>query len=822
MGNFLYNVFIFPVYSFIEVFFDYIFIYSSYNILLSIFAISFVSSLFLSIFENAKPENNKNLFIKSGLKICVFFAALFMFKDQQATQQIGFQLSEEYLSLLKIFAFFPILFTFFKLNKFDYSKKNKIFNIVCEIILIPFMLIKPPMLTVFWTIVSCFDYLRNLNDKSSSPRKNHIKTAAFSLLIILFPIITSALSFSFVLQRNKSILLIFLFLGFCFLFFKLFDKFSFKEKDVPLDVFALSSALLCVFGGIYITSTIVAASPSEFSFLGEFKSPLSIIFNTFSQFLGFFVLYPMLLYFNSNKKYKNVLTFFAVLFFIIGFIGFNSMIALSDFVSLSVGLHLNISELNCLKLVPSIINLILVVLAVCAVFALFQKNKFDFLKQFLTFALVIISVISLSNLFNIGVQYAKLAKFHEKNNLSFKNSVTSSTEKFNEKLINLSKNGKNVLIIFIDRAISSYLPMIFEEYPELSDIYSGFVFYPNTVSFYGHTLLAYPPMIAGYEYIPDRLNARTSEKMLDKYNEALLVLPLIFKNNGYVSTVIEPPFENFEWAINDGKIFEAKGIKHFIVPVSDDITFDKSVEINSFKRNFFYFNIFTSVPSFLKKMVYKNGAYKKLYHDAKETVFDKYLLREYEKLSDLSEMTSISDDYKNTFTVFNNGILHINNYFDGFCAVHYKLEKDAFFLIGNYLNFLKEKGVYDNTRIIIVSDHGHWKQANNQINIKYTSFNPLLMVKDFNSNAEFKHDKAFMTNADATIFAVKNIIKNPVNPFSGKNIISFVNKDNIRIYIDNRSTPDSYKGTGCLQKGDNYYEVHSDISDDKNWSSGKL
>ena len=67
MGNFLYNVFIFPVYSFIEVFFDYIFIYSSYNILLSIFAISFVSSLFLSIFENAKPENNKNLFIKSGL-----------------------------------------------------------------------------------------------------------------------------------------------------------------------------------------------------------------------------------------------------------------------------------------------------------------------------------------------------------------------------------------------------------------------------------------------------------------------------------------------------------------------------------------------------------------------------------------------------------------------------------------------------------------------------------------------------------------------------------------------------------------------------------
>ena len=822
MGNFLYNVFIFPVYSLIEVIFDYIFVYSSYNLLLSIFAISFVSSLFLSIFENAESENNKNLFIKSGLKICIFFAALFMFKDQQATQQIGFQLSEKYLSLLKIFAFFPILITVLKLSRFNYSSKSKIFNIFCEIILIPFMLIKPPMLSVFWTIVSGFDYLRNLKDKSPSPQKNHLKTIVFSLLIILLPIITTALSFSFVMQRNKSILFILLFLGLGFLFWKLFDKFSFEEKDAHADVFALASALLCVFGGIYITSTIVAASPSEFSFLGEFKSPLSIIFNTFSQFLGFFVLYPMLLYFNSSKKYKNILSFFAVLSFVIAFIGFNSMIALSDFTSLSVGLQLNISELNCLKLVPSIVNLLLVVLAVCAVFVIFKKNKFDFLKKFLTFALVIISIISLMNLFNISVQYSKLAKYHENNNISFAKSVTSSTEKFNEKLINLSKNGKNVLIIFIDRAISSYLPMIFEEYPELKEIYSGFVYYPNTVSFYGHTLLAYPPMIAGYEYTPDKLNARTSEKMLDKYNEALLMLPLLFKNNGYTSTVIEPPFENFEWLIKDGKIFEKKGIKHFVVPVSDDIFFDKSVEYNSFKRNFFYFNIFTSVPSCMKKLVYKNGAYKKLYHDAKDPVFDKYLLREYEKLSDLSEMTGISNNSNNTFTVFNNGILHINNYFDGFCAVHYRIEKDAFFLIGNYLKFLKENGIYDNTRIIIVADHGHQKQINRQINIKYTSFNPLLMVKDFNSNAEFKNDKSFMTNADTPIFAVKNIIKKPVNPFSGKDITSFVKKDNVRIYIDNRSTPDAYKGAGCLQKGDNYYEVHSDISDDKNWSSGKL
>ena len=44
---------------------------------------------------------------------------------------------------------------------------------------------------------------------------------------------------------------------------------------------------------------------------------------------------------------------------------------------------------------------------------------------------------------------------------------------------------------------------------------------------------------------------------------------------------------------------------------------------------------------------------------------------------------------------------------------------------------------------------------------------PLLMIKDFNAK-EFSTSEEFMTNADVPTYAVKDVIPNPINPFTGK------------------------------------------------------
>ena len=90
---------------------------------------------------------------------------------------------------------------------------------------------------------------------------------------------------------------------------------------------------------------------------------------------------------------------------------------------------------------------------------------------------------------------------------------------------------------------------------------------------------------------------------------------------------------------------------------------------------------------------------------------------------------------------------------------------------------LRKTGVYDNTRIILVADHGgyyleHLPELSYNIDgyeFSAEIYYPLLMVKDF-GKGEFKTSDEFMTNADVPTLAVEGIIDDPLNPFTGNPI----------------------------------------------------
>jgi hypothetical protein len=91
--------------------------------------------------------------------------------------------------------------------------------------------------------------------------------------------------------------------------------------------------------------------------------------------------------------------------------------------------------------------------------------------------------------------------------------------------------------------------------------------------------------------------------------------------------------------------------------------------------------------------------------------------------------------------------------------------------LAKWFKWMKQNGVYDNTKIILVSDHGiHWWWFKGQIdktiplienkNLKLNtgidmvkSMFPLLLVKDFNKNAKLKQDWRFMSNVDSYYMA---------------------------------------------------------------------
>ena len=178
----------------------------------------------------------------------------------------------------------------------------------------------------------------------------------------------------------------------------------------------------------------------------------------------------------------------------------------------------------------------------------------------------------------------------------------------------------------------------------------------------------------------------------------------------------------------------------------------------------------------------------------------------YTVLTNLEVITDISDNEQNTFMYINNVTPHNtmmlqepeyapsqvvdNTAYDEANAdrfsgnvggyafqmntsnamAHYHCNAASYIQLGIYFDYLREMGVWDNTRIIIVSDHGPTADmfggATIVRDVNMESFNCLLMVKDFGATG-FNICSDFMTNADVPYLATAGVIENPVNPFTG-------------------------------------------------------
>ena len=73
-----------------------------------------------------------------------------------------------------------------------------------------------------------------------------------------------------------------------------------------------------------------------------------------------------------------------------------------------------------------------------------------------------------------------------------------------EQPLRFSRTAPNVLIVFLDRFMGSYVETILQEEPALADRLSGFTWYPRTVSAGENSIAGVHPMLGGYDYLPGR------------------------------------------------------------------------------------------------------------------------------------------------------------------------------------------------------------------------------------------------------------------------------------------------------------------------------
>lgn len=424
------------------------------------------------------------------------------------------------------------------------------------------------------------------------------------------------------------------------------------------------------------------------------------------------------------------------------------------------------------------------------------------------------------------------------------------------KVLHLSKTKKNIVVIMLDRFIGGYVPYLMQEKPALLEQFKGFTYYHNTLAHGTYTNFASPSLFGGYEYTPDKMNERDTELLKDKHDEALRVLPKLFGESGYEVTVCDPPYAGYTW-IPDLSIY--KGMKNVTARNLErtyNHTIDPSLLVTGrapFERNLFMYAVFKTFPVFLQAEIYDNGNYLSLKNEIK---IRKAFIDAYAVLLNLTKITDASSAYPSQLILLNNNTTHepvrlqlpdynlqkyVNNKTwekasrftlpdgsnlmmnDSTDYAHYEIDMAALLRLGEWFDELRALGVYDNTRIIVVSDHGRQLAQFEELLVddKWDAerANALLMVKDFDSHEDFKTSEEFMTIADVPMLVTTDLIENPKNPYTGNPI---TNKDK---YAHDQLVTTSHKfdrrknnGKVFITNDRPWYSVHDNIWNKENWT----
>ena len=264
---------------------------------------------------------------------------------------------------------------------------------------------------------------------------------------------------------------------------KFIDKriISLTNQNLPdLSILIISGLGLSLLCGFVLPSSVIASSPTEFCYIGNTPNPMSYIWHSLTLFLGFFLFWPFVIYKMFDEKVKKIET---VLFFIAFITALANAFLFKINIS-NISITLSFLDMSVIKNV-NIINKVCPFIFTMLLFALFViilcKNKVSFAKLFcvaLCFAELGICI----------TKYNKISRIYKENAAKVEKEISQDIEI--SPVYHLSKTKKNVVVLFLDRAINGLFYNSLSTLPELRNQFTGFTYYPNTVSFGTGTAMA--------------------------------------------------------------------------------------------------------------------------------------------------------------------------------------------------------------------------------------------------------------------------------------------------------------------------------------------
>ena len=405
-------------------------------------------------------------------------------------------------------------------------------------------------------------------------------------------------------------------------------------------------------------------------------------------------------------------------------------------------------------------------------------------------------------------------------------------------LFSYSKTEKNIVVIVLDMFSGSHTPYILEQFPEFKTQLDGFTLFPNAISSSNATTYSMPSIIGGEHYTIYNMNKRKDNHAKSEAN-AYKSIGLSFANAGYNASYLMYAIEAREKLLNESKITWIDNTEifkaHFL---------EQHPEIAEQLQNEHYdivklisFGVFKFVPNAYRAKIYNDGLWLQDIRKVDKGTVISHLATFYAtthigntnatKPTFKFIHTSMTHapygiylnngqcEYLSDKTIWENTNPHISAMEYGkYSYQHFDTELCALTYLAYYIQWLKDEGIYDNTQILIVSDHAGDDSINTpKLSPRTIGADIIFLFKDFKERGNLKIDSRLMASYDiASIFCANlkggcpNVTPNILQNYPA-------NREIIHARPDDSFKHESHKW--LITKA---YKVKDNIYDAKNWT----
>lgn len=367
------------------------------------------------------------------------------------------------------------------------------------------------------------------------------------------------------------------------------------------------------------------------------------------------------------------------------------------------------------------------------------------------------------------------------------------------KLLDFSKD-KNILVLVLDAFTNSHFFDILMMYPKYFELFDGFVYYDNVLSPSNATHLTTPALIGGEKY--------SLVELYKKYGSLVSLDNVEYEaENAFRNTALH--FENMGWRVDVLNSIPAYFLPDPIFTKEDNISWMKDRDISFYYGTPYYSYHFAKHQEKIGKILQQSslgglvlelinfGLFKISLYSIRANLYrDGWILSRgtnkellhfvFSQSSDVLNMSELAtlQAQKPTFKYIKSLITHhpFGLNIDSECLpdigfvsklpdkykkfsfsgdrYHFDNEICAIWGVSKFLNWMKDNSIYDQSKIIIVSDHGYsdaYKQMEGNLGRELGNCsNPLLLVKDYNAKGRLKINSNLAMNYEIYDFIVED------------------------------------------------------------------